>query len=45
MPNNNETIPIVSSLKGKEYSNNSLDGIVNALKGASTMNVEHAMGL
>lgn len=44
MPNN-EIIPIVSSLKGMEYSNNSLEGIVNALKGASTMNVEHAMGL
>lgn len=44
MPNN-ENIPIVSNLKGKQYTNDSLDGIVNALKGASTMNVERAMGL
>lgn len=43
MPNDNEPIPVVTTMKGKPYSEDNLHGIVAALKGASTASVEHAM--
>lgn len=45
MPNSDEPIPIISNLKGKEYSSENLNGIIDALKGASADNIKHAMGL
>lgn len=44
MPNT-EPIPVVSTMKGRPYSEDVFHGIVTALKGASTASVEHAMGL
>jgi lipoyltransferase 1 len=41
---NGEPIPIVSSLKGKPYMEDSFDGIIGALKQASSEDVKHAMG-
>lgn len=40
---NAEPIPIVSTLKGKPYTEDNLNGIVGALKGVSTENVKHAI--
>lgn len=44
MPNA-DPIPVVTTMKGKPYTEDHFHGIVAALKGASTANVEHAMGL
>lgn len=44
MPNT-DPIPVVSTMKGKPYNEDNFHGIVAALKGVSTANVEHAMGL
>lgn len=41
---NQEPIPVVTSMKGQPYTEDNFHGIVTALKGASTQNVEHAMG-
>uniref|UniRef100_A0A1B0GKE1 BPL/LPL catalytic domain-containing protein n=1 Tax=Lutzomyia longipalpis TaxID=7200 RepID=A0A1B0GKE1_LUTLO len=38
-----EGIPVVSSLKGREYSDDNLNGIIVALKGVSAENVKLAM--
>lgn len=38
-----EGIPVVSSLKGREYSDDNLNGIIAALKGVSAENVKLAM--
>lgn len=40
-----EPIPVVSSLVGKPYLEDCFHGILDAMKGASTENMKHAMGL
>lgn len=40
-----EPIPVVSSLVGKPYMEDCFHGILDAMKGASTENMKHAMGL
>lgn len=40
-----EPIPVVSNLIGKPYMEDAFNGILDAMKGASTDNVKHAMGL
>lgn len=40
---NADPIPVVSTIRGKPYNEDSLNGIVQALKGASTENVKHAI--
>jgi lipoyltransferase 1 len=42
---NSDPIPVVTTMKGQPYSEDTFHGILEALKGASTQNVEHAMGL
>lgn len=42
--NTSEVVPIVSSLTGKEYSENNFLAIESALKGVSSENVKQAMG-
>lgn len=42
MPNA-EPIPVVSSLMGREYSEETMNGVISALKSASTENVKLAM--
>lgn len=38
-----DSIPVVSTLKGKPYTEDNLNSIVMALKGVSSDNVKHAM--
>lgn len=40
-----EPIPVVSNLVGKPYMEDCFHGILDAMKGASTENMKHAMGL
>lgn len=40
-----EPIPVVSSLVGQPYMEDCFNGILDAMKGASTENMKHAMGL
>lgn len=40
-----DPIPVVSSLVGKPYLEDCFNGILDAMKGASTENMKHAMGL
>lgn len=40
-----EPIPVVSNLVGKPYMEDCFNGILDAMKGASTENMKHAMGL
>lgn len=40
-----DPIPVVSNLVGKAYMEDSFNGILDAMKGASTENMKHAMGL
>lgn len=40
-----EPIPVVSNLVGKPYLEDCFHGILDAMKGASTENLKHAMGL
>lgn len=40
-----DPIPVVSNLVGKPYMEDSFNGILDAMKGASTENMKHAMGL
>lgn len=40
-----EPIPVVSNLVGKPYMEDAFNGIMDAMKGASTDNMKHAMGL
>lgn len=42
---NSEPIPVVSTLKGKPYTEDNLQGILAALKGVTTENVNYAMGV
>lgn len=40
-----DAIPVVSNMVGKPYMEDCFNGILEAMKGASTENVKHAMGL
>ena len=40
---NNEPIPVVSKLKGQEYTEDNLHGIIEALKGVKSENVKQAI--
>lgn len=40
-----EPIPVVSNLVGQPYMEDSFNGILDAMKGANTENLKHAMGL
>lgn len=40
-----EPIPVVSNMIGKPYMEDCFNGILEAMKGASTENIKHAMGL
>lgn len=40
-----EPIPVVSNLVGQPYMEDSFNGILDAMKGANTDNLKHAMGL
>lgn len=40
---NADAIPVVSTIRGKPYNEDSWNGIVQALKGVSTENVKHAI--
>lgn len=42
---NSEPIPVVSNLKETPYNEDSFNGIISAIRGVSTENVKHAMGL
>lgn len=40
-----EPIPVVSNMVGQPYLEDCFNGILEAMKGASTENMKHAMGL